>query len=178
MAMRTAILILIMTLVAPTAHGQLPSSAAESHIAEIIRELPSDSELRRDLLRGARGSGVHYQWMDAMQQQKIRRVIIWVDILFDKKGRARKITLNKTQYFESYEGGEPISDTKRQEAIRASGLQAELSALALRQAQHGSWLDVPHPVPQPFVGGTKIEFLDDEWLPVPPFPMYYAGGIR
>jgi hypothetical protein len=64
---------------------------------------------------------------------------------------------------------------KTLERIRTSGLEEELKALALRQAEHGSWADVPQPRPDPFVGGTAVLFYDDGWLPAPPYPMFTAG---
>ena len=56
-----------------------------------------------------------------------------------------------------------------------SGLEQELHSVALEKATHGFWIDVPHPEPQPFVGGAKVEFFDDEKLPTPEAPLYCAG---
>jgi hypothetical protein len=150
------------------------SPVVEAHIRGIIAELPTDSDLRRGLLQGARGNGVHYPWMDEMRRQGIKRVVIWIDISFDHKGRPKKMNVNRTEYFTQYAGGTPISDNTRVDAIRASGLEGELNTIALEKAKHGFWLDVPRPKPHPFIGGTQTEFLDDEWLPALSAALYYA----
>jgi len=150
------------------------SPAVEEHIRDIIRELPPDSELRRELLLGARGNGVHYAWMDQMRKQGIKRVVVWIDIRFNHKGRPKKMGLNRTEYFAQYEGGIPISDDARLGVTRATGLEKELTTLALERARHGSWVDVPRPRPRPFIGGTQVQFLDDEWLPALSGAGYYA----
>jgi hypothetical protein len=169
-------LILLIALVAQLRYLQetAKSPVVEAHVCDVIKELPADSELRHSLLQGARGNGVHYHWMDGMRKQGVRRAVIWVDISFDSKGRPKKMNLNRTEFFTQYEGGVPISKGTSLETIRTSGLEKELSTIALEKAKHGSWIDVPHPKPRPFVGGTQIEFLDDEWLPALPVALYYA----
>jgi len=150
------------------------SAAVESHIQDIVRELPSDSNLREELLQGARGSGVHQPWMDVMQEQGIKRAVVWIDIRFDSKGRPKKLDVNRAEYYTRYDGGSPISDKEHLESIRESHLEQQLDSVALEKARHGGWVDVPHPKPHPFVGGTQIEFLSDEWLPAQGRPLYYA----
>lgn len=177
--MGTIILALLTTLTGQSTHSrtQTPNSPAfEDHIRDITKELPPDSALRRNLLQGARGNGVRYPWMDDMRGLGIKRAVVWIDIRFDRKGRLKKTTLNRTEYFAQYEGGTAISDRERLNAIRTSGLDKELNSLALDRARHGFWVDVPRPRPRPFIGGTEVEFVDDEWLPVPPTPMYYGGS--
>src|SRR5258708_14045458 len=93
--MVTTILVLLITLIAQTTHSQMEtanSPAVEEHIRDIVRELPADSALRRNLLQGARGNGVHYSWMDDMRKQGIKRAIVWVDIRFDSKCRPKKMS--------------------------------------------------------------------------------------
>ncbi len=84
------------------------------------------------------------------------------------------MNVNRAEYFTQYSGGSRISDGTRLDAIRASGLEKEMNLLSLEKAKHGVWLDVPRPKPHPFVGGTQIEFLDDEWLPTLSGALYYA----
>lgn len=176
--MTMTILALFLTLTARTTFSQTKSTSSavvEDHIRDIIRELPDDSALRRNLLQGARGNGVHYSWMDDMRKQGIKRAIVWIDIRFDSKGRPKEMSLNRIEYFAHYEGDIPISDKTRLETIRASGLEKELETLGLERARHGFWVDIPRPKPRPFVGGTEVKFLDDEWLPTLSAAPYYAG---
>jgi hypothetical protein len=172
---------LLITLTAQATHAQTEAAntaAVEDHTRDIIRGLPLDSVLRRNLLQGARGDGIHHPWMDEMRKQGIKRAVAWIDIEFDSKGRPTKISLNRTEYFGQYEDGTPISNNVRLSTIRTIGLERELDALALEKARDGFWVDLPRPKPQPFLGGTQVVFLDDEWLPVPSHPSYYtrAGG--
>lgn len=175
MATRVSFLILMLT--AQTAYSQvaaMKSPQVEEHIQEIVKQLPTASALRQSLLRGARGNGVHYPWMDEMRRQGIKRAVVWIDIRFDQKGRPKKTALDRMEYFAQYEGGSPISDTSQLNKIHSSALDKTLKALGLERALHGAWLDVPRPKPDPFVGGAQIEFFDDEWLPVTSTPTYYG----
>ncbi|SRR6266487_450116 len=175
--MTTTILALLIALTAQVGGSQVQaanSPMVEAHIHDVIRELPPDSDLRRALLQGARGDGVHYAWMDEARRQGVKRVAVWVDISFDRKGRPKKMSVNRTEYFTQYEGGAAISDNARLDAIRASGLEKELNNLALEKAKHGFWFDLPRPKPHPFVGGTHVEFLDDEWIPSAWTPAFHT----
>ena len=176
--MTGTILALIITLVAQTNSSQqkTPSPAVEEHVRDVVRELPTDSALRKGLLQGARGNGVHYGWMDEMRKQGVKRAVVWIDIRFNRKGHPKKMNLNRAEYFAQYEGGTPISDSAQLEIIRMVGLEKDLGAIALEKAKHGFWCDVPRPRPHPFVGGTRIEFLDDEWLPALSGALYFASN--
>lgn len=96
----------------------------DNHLHEIAHELPTDSRLRREILEGARGTGVRYAWMDEMKKSGVKRVILWVDITFDNNGRPRQSNVSRTEYFPLYDGGSPISDPPQLKAIRDSGLEA------------------------------------------------------
>jgi hypothetical protein len=165
------VLSLILALVLSTSGlqaGQEPS-AVDIHIQQVIEQLPSESLLRAQLLDGARGNGVRFSWMDELRKRGIKRVLVGVDITFDRHGHPKQMSLGRTEYFTQYDfGGTPSLDTELLNAIRVSGLEKQLDALAMQKAAHGHWVDVPRPRPNPFVGGTQIEFLDDEWLPVLP----------
>lgn len=148
-----------------------PNADVDKHLREIARQLPSDSSLKSDILAGARGSGVHYAWMDQMAKTDIKRVVVQVDIAFHHNGRPKHSSVNHVEYFSEYDGGSPLSDPARLKAIRDSGLENQLESVALERVAHGAWVDVPRPRPKPFVGGIWIEFFDDEWLAV--FPSLY-----
>jgi hypothetical protein len=172
-------LVLLLVTVAPTSSWQterLPNPTEEAHVREVLKELPPNSVLRNELLHGARGDGIHHPWMDAMRREGIKRAIITVNIDFDRHGRPKRMNVGHVEFFTDYEGiGTPIADTQRLHSIQISGLENQLENLALTRAALGRWVDVPRPTPEPFVGGAKIEFLDDEWLPVLYAPIYCSG---
>jgi len=175
--MTGTILALIITIVVHGGSPQQkvpPSPEIEEHIREVVKELPADSNLRKALMQGARGKGVHYPWMDEMRKLGVRRAVVWIDIRFTHKGRPKRANFNRAEYFTQYEGGTAISDSAQLDIIRTAGLEEDLSAIALEKAKHGFWCDVPRPRPHPFIGGTQIEFLDDEWIPSMSTPMYFA----
>jgi hypothetical protein len=155
--------------------GTKPSSAVEQHIRSLMTDLSPDSLLRRELLSGARGDGIREPWMDEMRNADIRRAIVWVSITYGGSGRPKRLEVDHVQYFRDYAGEEEIDNPELFKSLLSSGLEKKLVLVALDRARHGSWLDIPRPKPQPFVGGTEVEFLDDEWLPLFKRPMYCAG---
>lgn len=144
----------------------------DKHLHDIAQELPPDSQLRWEILAGARGSGTHYAWMDEMVRMGVKEIDVSVDITFAHNGLPEDSAVGRVQYFSQYDGGSPISDTVKLEAIRASGLENQLESVALERAAHGFWVEVPRPRPKPFVGGVDIELFDDEWLDV--WPVLYS----
>jgi hypothetical protein len=175
--MRITALIALLTVAFPITPGQTRPSVAradsDKHLHDIAQELPSGSLLRREILQGARGNEVRYPWMDEMAKRAVKRAVVWVDVIFDHKGRPTHTTVSRVEYFSQYDGDLPISDSAQLGVIRDSGLERQLKRIALNRAAHGSWVDVPRPTPKPFVGGVKIDLFDDEWLPVSP-PIYFA----
>lgn len=167
-------LIMSVPMVNPQAE-RVTSPAVEEHIHELIKMLPTDSGLGRALVRGARGDGVHFAWMDEMRKQGIKRADVWVDIRFDRHSRPKQLTVGRIRYFAAYEGGMPISESERLDAFRTGGSEIELSKLALQRATHSYWFERPRAKPNPFVGGIGMEFFDDEWLPDVP-GLYCAGS--
>ena len=167
------VLVTVATQGAQVAHEPEPS--VEEHIRDIVKELPIGSALRQQLLRGARGNGLHQPWMDDMRKEGVKRAVIQVGIRFDRHGRAKQMILKRIEFYTGYDGGIPVSDAAKLNEIRSSGLGQALTNLALQRAAHGAWIDVPRPRPEPFDGGANLEFYDDEWLPTATVPLYCAG---
>ena len=115
------------------------------------------------------------QWMNAMRNEGVKRALVWIAIAFNREGKPKRMAIHRTEYFTTYDDDSKVSDAKRLAAIRASGLEQKINSVALEKAAHGFWTDVPHPKPRPFVGGAKVEFFDDEKLPIPEAPLYCAG---
>ena len=125
------------------------------------------------------GVGVHYPWLDEMRKQGIKRAVVWIGIRFDRKGHPKEMKMNHIEYFAEYEGATPISDSKRLAAIRATTLERELETLALERARHGFWAPgLRLPRPHPFIGGTQIEFIDDEQHHIPHGALYFVKNTN
>jgi hypothetical protein len=150
--------------------------AAQQHIHQLINLLSADSNLRRDLLNGAHGDGLAKPWMIDMRHEGVKRALVWIAIDFDRRGKPKRMRIYRTDYFTTYEGGAQVLDAERVTSIRTIGLEQKLTSVALENAAHGAWIDVPNPKPHPFVGGAKVEFFDDEWIPTLRTPMYCAGN--
>jgi hypothetical protein len=110
-----------------------------------------------------------------MRQEGVKRAVVWVAIDFDRSGKPKRMKIYRTDYFTTYEGASKVSDPNRVTSIRTTGLEQKLTSVALENTAHGFWTDVPHPKPRPFVGGAKVEFFDDEWIPTLTAPMYCVG---
>jgi len=105
--------------------------------------------------------------MDEMKQQGIRRVLIEVSFVWEHG--PKKMDVKRVKYFAGYANeNDELTDIKRLEAIRAIGLEQRLKEEAIRRAVGGYWVDLPRPRPKPFLAGTWVELLDDEWLVVTP----------
>lgn len=156
--------------------GDQVTRESEQHVRDLIEQLPSNSILRRDLLSGARGDGVHRFWMDTMRQVGVKRVVAWVSIRFDRGGKPKEMMVARTEYFTEYENGGRVLDDNSLKSIRASGLEQMLTPIAVEMARHGHWIDVPRPRPNPFVGAARVQFFDDEWLPAIKKPLFCAGN--
>jgi hypothetical protein len=144
----------------------------DQHISDLIKELPVDNLLRQQLVSGARGDGVRQPWMDDMRQEGVKRAVVWVNAHFNRRGKPKQMRVDRTEYFTRYERGGTVLGAERLELIRTSGLEQRLGAVALEKAAHGYWVDVPRPLPRPFVGTIPVELLDDEWLPNLKAPLY------
>lgn len=161
-------LLLFVTLVHQTNESRATiDPKIDAHLQDVLRTLPEASTLYRELQNGARGDGIHYVWMDDMRRQGIKRVIIQVNIQFGRSCKPKEMKVGKAFYYKGYNGeSDIIVDADRIEQAKESGLEEKLSKVALQRAAQGSWVDVPRPKPQPFVGATSVELLDDEWLPL------------
>jgi hypothetical protein len=156
--------------------AQTTNATLDEHIGEVMNGLSHRSELYNALSRGARGDGVRHPWMEDMKKLGIKRVEINIDINFDSHGRPKQMRIGGIAYFAQYESNDPISDPEQLRAIREL-LEKRLDDIGLKRAARGVWLDVPRPRPRPFVGATRVELLDDEWLPTPS-PMFHPEGER
>lgn len=125
-------------------------------------------------------SGVHNDdaikpWMKDMRHEGLKRAVVWIAIDFNRHGKPKRMSVQRTEYFTTYEDDSKVSSAERLMTIRASGLEQKLNSVALERAARGSWTDVPHPKPHPFTGGVKVEFFDDEKHLTPEALLYCAG---
>jgi hypothetical protein len=168
--MRTIAFILIWLLASGGQKPELGSStnpAVEAHIRELIETLPPDSFLRGQLQAGARGEGIHYAWMDGMRREAVKKTVAQIHIRFMGNGKPKDMKIVRMLYYGAYDSSfAQITDQTSLEKIRVSGLEQQLEKAALERAAQGSWVDIPRPKPVPFVGGTSVDLLDDEWLPI------------
>lgn len=88
-------------------------------------------------------------------------------IEFDWTRNGRQLTGWNTverQYFTDYDCHRQITDPQQLALIRASGLERELSAVAIGGAKNANWFEYPNS--DHGIGYTQIFLADNEWLPV------------
>jgi len=143
-----------------------PNPAGEEQVRRVIQSLPTGSALRRRLQEGARGDGVHYDWMDEMRREGVKRAMIVVHFVWD--GRPKETKVVRTLYFSKYDSDcAQITDPKRLEQIRTSGLEQHLENFAKEGVANSHWFYVDRK-PHAKHGVGSVALLDDEWLPHAP----------
>ena len=138
----------------------------EKHVQQVIASLPSGSEFRRQLEKGARGNGVHQDWMSLMRSLGVRRAVLILD--FEWHGKPVKIIPRHAIYFDKYDTDcAQIMDPDRLQKIRTSGLEKQLEEFAIEKTASAHWFYVDKK-PHAKRGTSRVEFMDDEWLPNAP----------
>jgi hypothetical protein len=138
---------------------QTLSPAAKEHLRQVIASLPPESELRRDLERGARGDGIRYPWMDKMRQQGVKHALVRVEL--EWRGKSTDARFSKIVYFSKYDWDcAQISNPQRLAQIRAIGLEDDIGKAAVQCTPQENWdhhKRIKH-------GVRTVELFDDEWL--------------
>jgi hypothetical protein len=149
------------------AQGVSPrSGTAESDIKGLIESLPAGSSLKRAMEGGARGTGIHYPWMDHMRQLGVKRALVRTEFL--RRHHPTGIKVSRIVYFSKYiEDCAQISDPQRLAQIGASGLDNELRQTAVDRTAAGRWMVIDKPYGTKLGVGT-VELFDNEWLPARP----------
>jgi hypothetical protein len=163
------LLIATLLLLHPFLHGcsQGVSSPIQvgEHIRKVIESLPPDSRLRLDLEEGARGNGVHYPWMNLMQKEGVRRVLVVVS--FDWDGHAQNMKVNRLVFYNKYDTDcAQITDERVLDRIRTSGLEQQLEQFAISRTSSSKWYSVDDKRKHAR-GMNRVYAFDDEWLPHP-----------
>lgn len=169
--LRAGVLLLI------AAQNAMPQSAS---IEQLISELPRCSVLRGELERGARGNGVDQPYMEKMRRQGVRRASLELHAAL-RTSRTEDIQVVKRLYFSDFDApSSQISDEGVLKAIEASGLQADLDAIArsrfsaapLRLRTVDNFTVNASPVRHVF---SNVEFLANAWLKEQYFSRYPSG---
>jgi hypothetical protein len=142
-------------------------------LAAVARD-PDNLTAARQQMSGVHNDDAITPWMNDMRHEGLKRAVVWIAIDFNRHGKPKRMSVHRAEYFTTSKDDSRVSAAERLMAIRASGLEQKLNAVALEKAAGGSWNDVPHPKPHPFVGGAKVELFDDEKHPTPA-PLYCAG---
>lgn len=140
-----------------------------------IASSPETASSTQQELSGLPNSDAVKPWRNDMRREGVKRALVWIAIDFNRQGRPRRMSIQRTEYFTTYEDDSRISDANRLMAIPSTGLEQKLNSVALEKAARGIWTDMPHPKPHPFVGGARVVFFDDEKLPPTEAPLYCAG---
>jgi len=145
----------------------------QKHLRVLEGQLSPDSDLRHELASGYSGDGDDYVWTAHMRDEGIKRAEVVIQIHFYENGKPKEMHIQRVRYFTSYDtDASEIIDSNTLNKIDQAGLPQELQRTSLNMAQAGSWIDVPNPRPNPFVGETQITFYDDLWLPFLNHPLY------
>jgi hypothetical protein len=129
-----------------------------------MESLPPNSQFGDMLKRGARGDGVHHDWMDAMQKEGMKLAVFTFEFAWAKKGK--ELTdwePVEHDYFRDYDRSDPLTDPQQLSRIDANGLGRQLEEAALSQARSASWFE--YPSEEHGTGYRQVYLADNEWLP-------------
>jgi hypothetical protein len=160
-----------LSLIACSFQAPLPGDnfdeTAREHIRQIAQTLPPDSRLRLSLQEGKHGDGVREPWMGTMRREGVRRALVRTEFSLRGRQPADDVKVSRILYFSEYEGNcAQISDPRRLEEIRASGLGEDVGKAAVQRTAQRNVQVVDGLVTALRGVGDQV-FFDDEWLPAP-----------
>lgn len=149
----------------PRRHRVQSTNSADTHVQEVIESLEGDNSLRFALMRGARGDGIHFAWMDQMKRFGAKQAAF--QIHFERKFNRTEFKIQTITYlYHYYRYDKHLNKPAVLRDIRASGLQNSLATEILARS--------PVMVDQlnfainrsSFCGTLFVNLLDDEALPI------------
>lgn len=144
---------------------QTANQPRDEHVRQVLKSLEQDNTLRLALERGYRGSGVHYTWMDKMQQQSVKQASFRIRFYWETEFKKLKIV--DTKYLRQYYRFDTaVDDQSINEQIRASGLEQELRNEILRRARANLAQRTRESGSGQICGTLYLNLLDDEVLPI------------
>jgi hypothetical protein len=161
--MKTLLLILVFGMVVPVGAQETNTSRilAETACKESTRAIGYE-DFSESIKKGERGEGVHYTWMDDMQQLGIKQAFFVVH--FSYRNGAYKYRIKEAHYlrhYYCYEG--EVTGGKLRRQIRKSGLERELNDAIIARIKR---FEKPYQVGNVTEGDVYHYLLDDENLPI------------
>ncbi|MGB7024328.1 MAG: ankyrin repeat domain-containing protein, partial [Candidatus Acidiferrales bacterium] len=142
-----------------------PDAAAEGYIRQVEESLPPDSSLRRSLEAGHRGSGLHYPWMDTMQQGGVKMAMFEVHGTWRRALGFHPESVGRIIYRRAFDGpNSQITDPTQLKRIRVGGLEEELRKAAFDKSRKATWLGIDSPPREGERCFVNIYLFDHEWL--------------
>ena len=174
MKSRIMILMLSLFLNANGQQSQSPncsSQTSEERVQHVLTGLGTYNLLRYELMSGSRGNGVHYPWMDRMQQYGIKQAVFRIDFVWESGVKSLKI--KKVFFFDRYYEYESIiKDQQLLKRIRKEGLEQELRGAILLRAEESINQMIKKDIERTKItpdwgrGRLQLHLLDDEILPI------------
>lgn len=184
MRLRKTQIIIAVTLatISLVAQKSVPSPVAPPSLAQIIEELPTCSVFRTQLEAGQHGAGVDEEYMRAMREAGIRRILFEIDAVWGDD-KPQDLHIERMAYFTGYDGSSTqITDAGRLQRITNSEMQhlVEKSALKLASSAEFAHGFEHRGVPRSGEKGYAVgQLWDNGWLrpqtPIRLIPIVHAA---